>query len=169
MRKSPHKSSLNISTVCFIISGIIILGTISAGIVSGEGIFVTGTLFGFIIIGIGVFFTRRQQRNRVRNNKHVENTSMTQILVRVSGSIVLIIGFVIVIWSLSVPMIIAGQYMIVGLIIVLLGGLTIYGGYRMKKGKNQVVCDYCGYIAESSRELHNHSLICEKKKQEESK
>lgn len=168
MRKVSHKLRLNISTVCFIIGGILVLGTLFSGALTGNGVFVTGTLFGFIIIVIGIFFARKQKQNRIKNKDYSENSSITPILVKISGTIVLVVGFVIALWSLSVPMIIAGQYMIVGLIIVLLGGLTIYGGYRMKKGEKQrIVCSYCGYIAETERELHNHSLICERKKQED--
>ena len=36
---------------------------------------------------------------------------------------------------------------------------------RDKKNKPRPMCEYCGYVALDERELHNHQLVCEKKKE----
>ena len=49
-------------------------------------------------------------------------------------------------------------------------GLTIGGAVSSGEKRAtflQYICGYCNYIAETERELYNHSLICEKKKQDE--
>jgi hypothetical protein len=98
-----------------------------------------------------------------------EESVVNAIAVSIIGIIALLGGIAITLWSLSMPMIIAGQYMILGLFVMVIGGLIMYGGKRLiKKKKSHFVCGYCGFIAESERELYNHSLLCEKKKSEDS-
>lgn len=99
-----------------------------------------------------------------------EESIVNAVAVSIIGIIVLLGGAAITIGSLSMPMIFAGQYMILGLFVMVIGGLILYGGKRLiKKKKSHFVCGYCGFIAETERELYNHSLLCEKKKLEEEK
>ncbi|RJQ27311.1 hypothetical protein C4565_05400 [Candidatus Parcubacteria bacterium] len=50
----------------------------------------------------------------------------------------------------------------------LIGLILIIVGAVIPSKRSAYICGYCGYIAETERELYNHYLICEKKKQEES-
>ena len=50
-----------------------------------------------------------------------------------------------------------------------IGVITIVIGVLVRGKKSIHNCGFCGYIAETQRELYNHTLICEKKKQQESK
>ena len=59
------------------------------------------------------------------------------------------------------PPIIYEQYMAFGAIVLAIGIGILYGGNKLKK-KSSYICGHCNYIAETERELYNHSLQHEK-------
>ncbi|MBC8501593.1 MAG: hypothetical protein H8D35_00510 [Nitrosopumilus sp.] len=109
--------------------------------------------------------------NKQMDTNKIERTEsmLGAIFLGIVGFAVLLIGFGIVASSLEMPAMFAGQYIILGLFVVIIGGVIMYGAKRMvKKKKSHFVCGYCKYIAATERELYNHSLVCEKKLAEES-
>lgn len=57
------------------------------------------------------------------------------------------------------------------IVFIILDVIVLYYMWRphvieyFKGSRRHKMCVYCGYLAESERELHNHHIICEKKKQ----
>ena len=54
---------------------------------------------------------------------------------------------------------------IIGIILIIVGA-TIPKSFQ--KSKSKYICGYCKYVAESERELHNHSLNCQEYEKETS-
>jgi len=60
---------------------------------------------------------------------------------------------------------------IIGFSILLgiIGIILFIAGKKIRGTISYFVCGSCNYVAETERELYNHTLNCEKKKQEDSK
>ena len=88
-------------------------------------------------------------------------------IVGIFGIAVFFIGIALLSSSLEMPAIFAGQYLIFGLFVMIIGAVIIYVASRIGKKKSHFICGFCGYHALTDRELYNHSLVCEKKLAEE--
>ncbi len=76
---------------------------------------------------------------------------------------ILLIMFVIGFWNIVYPS--TDLYLYLGIFIVAVTAFNLVS--YIKKRKTQPVrqmCGYCGYIALDERDLHNHQMNCEKKK-----
>ncbi len=89
------------------------------------------------------------QREHPTANKlaNIFASKVFQILLITFGIYNLITG-----WELIWPL-------FVGALMLVLG---INGLYKISK-RPKPVCEYCGYVALDTRELHNHQINCEKK------
>ena len=74
--------------------------------------------------------------------------------------IFILIMFVIGIWSVTTS---DGWLYYLGVFILVMAVINLIQ-YIHKKSKRPK-CEYCGYIAKDDRELHNHQINCEKKKE----
>ena len=91
------------------------------------------------------------------------------VMVKLVACIVIALGGILLASTVNMAQFYAGQYVMLGLFVIIIGGLLFYASGRMKKKiTSHYICGYCKYIAETERELFNHSIVCEKKIAEES-
>lgn len=82
----------------------------------------------------GASRTPSSEQNSSRTpSKKSSGTSTTSVFVAIVGVIILIFGILITAWSMTLPMILAGQYIIVGMLVLVIGGAIIFGASRIKK------------------------------------
>ena len=75
--------------------------------------------------------------NPTNEENKVEASDSRAIAMGLAGFFIVLIGMGIIANSLYMPTLIAGQYMILGLFVAVIGGLTVYGGSRtIKKNKS---------------------------------
>jgi len=62
-------------------------------------------------------------------------------------------------------------FFIMGVILFIVGIISAVLRYmkdEVKKRELKPICEYCRFVALNDRDLHNHQLVCEKKKSENS-
>lgn len=86
----------------------------------------------------------------------LSNAEAGSIVAFILGVCLAFVGLGVAVWGLLLPVILAGQYMIVGIIVLIVGAVILYMGYKMKR--RNYLCGVCRYQAESERELNNHLI-----------
>lgn len=80
----------------------------------------------------GVSKTQKsEQRSGHKLSKSSDNFT-TSLYVGFLGAVVLFFGIIIMVWSLTLPMILAGQYMILGILVLVIGGVIVFGARRIR-------------------------------------
>ena len=81
--------------------------------------------------------------------------------------IVIVLFFTIGFWNIFFPS--ADWHLFVGIFIVVLTILNLRKYLRKRSIKLvRPICEYCGHDALDEKELYNHQLVCEKKKEKKS-
>jgi len=77
--------------------------------------------------------------------------------------IAIVFMFVIGFWNIVYPS--TDLYQFLGIFIVAITAFNLVSYIKKRKAQPvRQMCGYCGYIALDERDLHNHQINCEKKK-----
>ena len=71
--------------------------------------------------------------------------------------------------SIFIYPILSGTIVGYSILLGIIGVILFIAGKKIRGTISYFVCGSCNFVAETERELYNHTLTCEKKKQEDSK